>query len=145
MRAEAGDFGAVPIILVARPLPMRMQHCFVVDDSDVIRKYTRLIFESLGYRVSEASNPLTALERIEGDAPDLILVDWRVPNADMHEFIRRVRRLALDRRPFVIYMTTENDYADVHIAARCGADTNLLKPFNREIIEMKLHEIRVAA
>ncbi len=124
---------------------MNLQHCFIVDDSEVIRKYTRLIFESLGYRVSEADNPMTALGRIADDPPDMLHVDWRIPNSDMHEFIARVRKLALDRRPYIIYLTTENDYADVHIAARFGADTNLLKPFNRDIIEMKLHEIRVAA
>lgn len=124
---------------------MQMQHCFVVDDSDVIRKYARLIFESLGYRVSEARNAQAALERLVGDAPDLILVDWRIPNADMHAFIAQVRRLPLERRPYIIYVTTENDYADVHLALRFGADSYLLKPFNREIVEMKLREIRVAA
>lgn len=40
---------------------------------------------------------------------------------------------------------TENDVPDVTRAFKAGADDYLLKPFNREIIEMKLHEIQVAA
>lgn len=124
---------------------MQMQHCLVIDDSEVIRKYTRLIFESLGYRVSESGDPRVAIERLISDAPDLMLVDWRIPNSDMHEFIAEVRKLALERRPFIIYVTTDNDYADVHLALKIGADAHLLKPFNRDIVEMKLHEIRVAA
>lgn len=122
-----------------------MPHCFVLDDSDVIRRYTRLIFESLGYRVSEASCPQMALERLQSDAADMLLVDWRIPGADPHQFISMVRKAPLEKRPCIIYVTTESDYADIHIALRLGADTHMLKPFNRELIEMKLHEIKVAA
>lgn len=124
---------------------MKLQHCFVVDDSDVIRKYTRLIFESFGYRVSEANHPAAALERLQGDAADLVLADWRIPGADMLDFIARCRKLPLASRPYIIYVTTENDFADINLALRFGADTFLLKPFNRDIVEMKLHEIRVDA
>ena len=38
-----------------------MLHCFIVDVSDIIRKFTRLIFENLGFRVSEADGPVAAL------------------------------------------------------------------------------------
>jgi two-component system chemotaxis response regulator CheY len=124
---------------------MQLPHCFVIDDSDVIRKYARLIFESLDYRVSEAANPEVALERLKLDTPDLMLVDWRVPGADMHEFIAQVRKSPTNTRPFIIYVTTENDFADINLAMRFGADAFLLKPFNRHIVEMKLQEIRIAA
>jgi two-component system chemotaxis response regulator CheY len=42
-------------------------------------------------------------------------------------------------------MTSENDSVEINKAFSFGADDYLLKPFNREIIEMKLHDIRVAA
>ena len=42
-----------------------MQHCFIVDDSDIIRRFTRLIFENLDFRVSEAENPANAIERLK--------------------------------------------------------------------------------
>ncbi len=119
-----------------------MQHCFVVDDSDVIRKYTRLIFEAMNFRVSEADKPVTAYDRLKTESPDLILVDWRIPGSDMHEFIRRVRRLPLQKRPTIIYTPTENDALDIKGALNAGADAYLLKPYNREILEMKLQELR---
>ena len=40
-----------------------MLHCFVIDDSEVIRKYTRLIFESLNVLVSEADGAVAAMEQ----------------------------------------------------------------------------------
>jgi two-component system chemotaxis response regulator CheY len=122
-----------------------MLHCFVIDDSEIIRKYTRLIFESLDFRVSEANEPAAALERLQHESPDYILVDWRMPGANSIELIGQIRALPLDLRPFIIYVVTENDPQEINLALKHGADTYLTKPYNREIVEMKLLEMRVAA
>jgi two-component system chemotaxis response regulator CheY len=122
-----------------------MQHCFVVDDSEIIRKFTRLIFESLGFRVSEADGPVAAMERLSLESPDYILVDWRMPDANSIEFISKIRTLPLAQRPHIIYVVTEEEPREIKRAMANGADSFLLKPFNREIIEMKLAEIRVTA
>jgi two-component system chemotaxis response regulator CheY len=122
-----------------------MQHCFVVDDSEIIRKFTRLIFESLGFRVSEADGPIAAMERLRSESPDYILVDWRMPGANSIEFITKIRALPLAQRPHIIYVVTAEEPREIKRAMANGADSFLLKPFNREIIEMKLAEIRVTA
>lgn len=122
-----------------------MQHCFIVDDSEVIRKFTRLIFESLGFRVSEADDPVSALERLRSESPDYILVDWRMPDSNSIEFISKLRTLPLQRRPHIIYVATEHDPHEIKRALANGADDFLLKPFNRQIIEMKLAEVRMTA
>jgi two-component system chemotaxis response regulator CheY len=122
-----------------------MLHCFIVDDSEIIRKFTRLIFENLGFRVSEADSSVAALERLRTEAPDYILVDWRMPETNSIEFISKLRTLPLERRPYIIYVVTENEPHEIKRAIANGADSFLLKPFNREIIEMKLAEIRVTA
>lgn len=122
-----------------------MLHCFVIDDSDIIRKFSRLIFESLGFRVSEADGPVAAIERLRTESPDFILVDWRMPDCNSIDFISKLRTLPLERRPYIIYVVTEQEPHDVKRAMAHGADGFLMKPFNREIIEMKLAEIRAAA
>ncbi len=122
-----------------------MLHCFVIDDSDIVRKYTRLIFESLDFRVSEADSGIAAIERLRSDSPDFILLDWRMPEVNSHELIAQIRALPLTSRPHIIYVVTENDPIDIQRAFSHGADSFLMKPFNRSIVEMKLQEIRVAA
>jgi two-component system chemotaxis response regulator CheY len=122
-----------------------MLHCFIIDDSEIIRKYTRLIFESLNFRVSEADGPVAAVERLRYESPDYILVDWRMPGVNSIEFIGKLRTMPLEQRPYIIYVVTENDAHDIQRALAQGADTYLTKPFNREIIEMKLLEMRVTA
>jgi two-component system chemotaxis response regulator CheY len=121
-----------------------MLHCFVIDDSEIVRKYTRLIFEHLGFRVSEADGPVAAMERLRSEAPDYILVDWRIPGSNCIELVGRIRALPLDPRPYIIYLATENDPQEIQRALTNGADNFLLKPFNRQIVEMKLLEIRTA-
>lgn len=122
-----------------------MLHCFVIDDSEIIRKYTRLIFESFGFRVSEADSAVAAMERLRTEVPDYILVDWRLPDTNSIELIERIRALPHAARPYIVYSTTENDPLEIQRALSRGADTYLLKPYNRQIIEMKLQEIHAAA
>lgn len=122
-----------------------MRHCFIIDDSDIVRKYARLIFESLDFRVSDAGETAGAIERFRADSPNFVLVDWRIPGTNVLEFIAAVRTANLESRPYIIYLATDNDAGEIQRAMKAGADDFILKPFNREIIEMKLHEIRVAA
>ncbi|HMN36650.1 MAG TPA: response regulator [Hyphomicrobium sp.] len=122
-----------------------MKHILIVDDSPIIRKFGRLIFENLGFRVSEAESAVETLHRARTDPPGYILVDWIIPGVNSHELIQKLRRECVEVRPYIIYLVTENDVPDVTKAFKAGADDYLLKPFNRDIIEMKLHEIQVAA
>jgi two-component system, chemotaxis family, chemotaxis protein CheY len=122
-----------------------MRHCFVIDDSDIIRKYTRLIFESLGFRVSEADSGVAAMERLRSEAPEYILVDWRLPDVNSIELIDKIRALQPSVRPYIIYMVTENEPIEIQRAISHGADSYLLRPYNREIIEIKMQEISAAA
>lgn len=122
-----------------------MKHILIIDDSPIIRRFSRLIFESLGFRVSEAETEIEALDRSVTDIPDYILIDWIIPGLSSVELIGKLRRTLVERRPYIIYLVTENDVADISRAFKAGADDYLLKPFNKEIIEMKLHEISVAA
>lgn len=122
-----------------------MQHCLIVDDSEIIRRYTRLIFEDLGFRVIEAENSEQAFVRLKSESPDFVLVDWRIPGENPIDLVAWVRQLPLAKRPHIMYLTTENDGLEIERAFAAGADSFLLKPFNKPIIEMKLQEIRLAA
>lgn len=122
-----------------------MLHCFIINNSDIIRKFTRLIFENLGFRVSEADGPVAAFERLHTDRPNTSSSTGALPDTNSIEFIAKLRTLPLNQRPYIIYLVTENEPHEIKRALAAGADSFLLKPFNREIIEMKLAEIRVTA
>jgi two-component system chemotaxis response regulator CheY len=64
----------------------------IVDDSRPIRRIEGEILKELGFETAEACNGRLALEQLqEYPLPDVILVDWNMPEMDGLEFIRAVR------------------------------------------------------
>ena len=90
-----------------------MRQCMVVDDSAVIRKVSRALFESMDFDVSEAENGQQALDLCRGALPDLILLDWHMPVMGALDFLAAMRAIPSSKRPFVLYCTTEPDTGDI--------------------------------
>lgn len=121
-----------------------MKSCLVVDDSRVIRKVACRILSDLGFLTSEAEDGITALEACRASMPQMILLDWSMPNMTGIEFLRALRRERSGDKPIVVFCTTENDVAHITEALGAGANEYIMKPFDREIIEAKLAEVGLA-
>lgn len=118
-----------------------MKSCLVVDDSRVIRKVACRILADLGFATAEAEDGVTALEACRQTMPDMILLDWSMPNMTGIEFLRALRRDRGGDKPVVVFCTTENDVAHITEALGAGANEYIMKPFDRAIIEAKLAEV----
>ena len=118
-----------------------MKTCVVVDDSSVVRKVARLVLEGLDFQVAEAENGESALTLCRQAMPDGVLLDWAMPVMDGHEFLRQLRQLPGGDHPKVVFLTIENDVAQVARAFRAGANECLLKPFDRDQMTAKLKEV----
>ena len=118
-----------------------MTQILVVDDSNVIRKVARRIFEGLHLETSEADNGQVGLEICATAMPDAILVDWQMPVMDGFAFLEELRRMPGGRKPKVLFCTTENDAAHMARAVQCGATDTIMKPFDKDILRSKLEDI----
>jgi CheY-like chemotaxis protein len=67
------------------------QHILVVDDVPSIRLLVATILEDEGYQVTTAQNGQEALERIQEQAPDLVLLDLQMPVMNGWELQRRLQ------------------------------------------------------
>lgn len=114
-----------------------MKHCLVVDDSEVIRKVARRILESMHFEISEAETGQQAIEMCKASTPDAILLDWMMPVMSGVEFLGALRLANLEKRPYIIYATTENDQSELTRAFTAGADDYVLKPFDRASLVAK--------
>jgi two-component system, chemotaxis family, chemotaxis protein CheY len=121
-----------------------MKSCLIVDDSRVIRKVSRHILEGMGFTVDEAADGQEALGRCEEAMPDVILLDWNMPVMSGLEFIRLLRQRDRGDQPKVVFCTTENDIAHIRAAIDAGADEYVMKPFDRETLQIKLQLVGVA-
>jgi two-component system, chemotaxis family, chemotaxis protein CheY len=121
-----------------------MKTCLVVDDSKVIRKVSRHILESLDFNVEEAGDGVEALTHCAHSVPDFILLDWNMPVMSGIEFIKVLRQREIENQPKVVFCTTENDIAHIREAIQAGADEYVMKPFDRETLQIKLQLIGIA-
>ena len=115
-----------------------MKTCLVVDDSDIVRKVARRIFENLSFHTSEAEDGQQALDSCQNAMPDAILLDCHMPLMGSTDFLTSLRAMENGGKPVVIYCATENDSGDIARALTSGADDYVLKPFDRESIQAKL-------
>ncbi|MBN9070988.1 MAG: response regulator [Rhizobiales bacterium] len=108
-----------------------MKRCLFVDDSSVIRKVARRILADSGLLMIEAGAGRDAIEMCAEQMPEFIVVDNSLPDMPVEEFIRTVRSIASPIRPRIALCTAEMDIGAIMRAKRAGADSYMLKPFNR--------------
>ncbi len=110
----------------------------VVDDDESIRQIVKLCLVEEGYEVREAPNGEAALSLLQEFAPELILLDLRMPVMDGWEFARRYRSTNHPNAPivaFVAALNVEQECADVAPVAI------LSKPFDLDelLVAVRAH------
>jgi len=121
-----------------------MKTCLVVDDSRVIRKVACRILHDLAFETQEAENGAAALMACRRQMPDVVLLDWNLPQTTGLDFLRALRGETRGNHPVVVICTTENDASRISEALDAGADDYVMKPFDRAILEAKLAEVGLA-
>jgi DNA-binding NtrC family response regulator len=112
----------------------------IVDDEASIRKLCVKIGESLGFSCSEAESAESALQAMESNAPDLILVDLRMAQMSGLEFLEAAKKQS--PRTEVAIITAYGSIDNAVQAMKLGAYDYITKPFRLE--EMKLVLQRMA-
>lgn len=118
-----------------------MTLCLVIDDSRLIRTIHGRMLAQLGLRTREAEHGEQALTACREEMPDVVLVDWNMPVMDGVTFVRQLRALPDGGRPKVILCTIESDMAHITRALADGADEYIMKPFDKEIVASKFHQV----
>lgn len=111
----------------------------LVEDSRTMRTIQRGILAQMGYEdVEESGNGLDALSRLADVSPDLILVDWNMPEMDGLTFVKRVR--ASGNPVPIIMVTTESQKKHVIEAIGAGVNNYVVKPFTPDILNQRVRE-----
>ncbi|WP_029352796.1 response regulator [Bosea sp. 117] len=118
-----------------------MRTCLVADDSSVVRKVARHIFESHGFSVVEASDGRQALDLVLREMPAAILLDWSMPTMDGFDVLKALRAMPGGDQPKVMFCAVENDLATLARARHGGADETILKPFDHQVLTAKMHAV----
>ena len=111
----------------------------VVDDDRAVRDSLRRSLAFNGYQVELASDGQSALEAIQGERPDALVLDVMMPRVDGLEVCRRLRS-AGDDLP-VLVLTAREAVSDRVAGLDAGADDYLAKPFALEELLARLRAL----
>jgi DNA-binding response OmpR family regulator len=108
------------------------QNILVIDDEATIREVIRRYLEREGFNVREAGDGYAALETLDADPPDLLVLDLMLPGLDGMTVARRVRERS--QIP-IIMLTAKGEPHDRIHGLEQGADDYVVKPFSpRELV-----------
>jgi len=107
----------------------------VVDDETAIRDMISTALEIAGFRCLQAENATLGHALIIDESPDLVLLDWMMPNTSGIELLRRLKKDDLTNTVPVIMLTAKAAEDNMVQGLDAGADDYLTKPFSpRELI-----------
>src|SRR4051794_37406774 len=109
---------------------MKKMSVLVVDDDPKIRKLLSVNLEKRNYAVREAANGDQAMEAIESETPDLVILDLIMPGTSGNDVCYWIRDRGLDIPILVLSAHNEEDLKVRALDA--GADDYVTKPFKLE-------------
>jgi DNA-binding response OmpR family regulator len=114
----------------------------VVDDDPTMVKLINVNLKLNNYSVVEATSGEQALDVLESDVLDLVVLDIMMPGVDGWEVLKRIRGNTETQEMPVILVTAKTQDSDVIRGWELGADEYVIKPFNPlllvEVIKMVL-------
>ena len=115
----------------------------IADDEKNMRWVLGEALAAQGYEVSEAADGKSALEAVEEQPPDLMVLDHKMPSPDGMEVLRRVRSKGADFP--IIMLTAHGNVGTAVEAMKAGATEYLTKPFDLEELKLAIEKaIRVS-
>ncbi len=106
----------------------------IIDDEDKIRKFLRMPFEKRGYVVSTAATGKEGMELYRKEAPDIMILDMRLPDSNGMDILENI--MAADPDRIVIMITAFGEIRLAVKAMKLGAYDYVTKPFEFEEINL---------
>jgi two-component system alkaline phosphatase synthesis response regulator PhoP len=109
-----------------------MARILITDDSADIRQLLSALMVEEGHKVLVASDGLKAIEAIDTELPDLMILDIMMPNLDGYGVLREMNERNVTKDVKVLILTAKTAEADWVRGYKLGADQYLTKPFGSD-------------
>ena len=114
---------------------MAAESILLVEDEPEIREMLSFSLVRAGFDVVETESAETALERLQGPPPKLLIIDWRLPGMSGVDLVRRLRRDPVTAELPLIMLTARGEESDKLTGFDAGIDDYVVKPFSpKELI-----------
>jgi len=101
----------------------------IADDDPGVRELCRIILGNEGYTVVEAETAMSCVELAQQELPDLVLLDWMMPEVDGMDALRLLKADHRTRSIPVVMLTALDGLPQITLATYIGAEGYVTKPF----------------
>ena len=111
-------------------MPQTNPSVLIVEDEPAQREVLAYNFEAQGFRVSQSDNGEEALLLVAEETPDLIVLDWMLPNVSGIEICRRLKSRPETKGVPIIMLSARSEEVDLVRGLETGADDYIVKPYS---------------
>jgi two-component system phosphate regulon response regulator PhoB len=123
------------VAALPKHIPMAQIKVLIVEDEAPVRQMIAFNLGRAGFLIDEAPDCATARARIADNPPDLVLVDWMLPDATGLELTRSLKRDPAYKDLAIIMLTARAEEQSKVLGLEGGADDYVTKPFSaRELL-----------
>ncbi len=113
----------------------------LVEDEDALRRVMKDLLEREGYTVAEARDGVAALDEVDRQAPDVIILDLNLPGLDGYGVLQQLRSRPATRHIPVMVLTAKGDEDNEVRVFELGADDFITKPFRARALSARLEAV----
>lgn len=116
-----------------------MFHILVVEDNADMRELFCTVLSDSGYNTISAADGLEALEIMDREYIDLIVVDVMMPGMDGYELTKTLREAKMDLP--ILMVTAKDQFEDIQNGFRAGTDDYMIKPINVKELVLRVEAL----
>lgn len=104
----------------------------IIDDNQADRDQVKSLLSETGYEITECDNGIDGLEMLRKELPDLIILDYEMPELSGLEFLRKVQELGVIYKSPIIFNTSVYSREIRDESYKLGVTLFLNKPLHKE-------------
>lgn len=113
----------------------------LVEDDTQINHDLQYLISQWGYICDLATEGRMALSMLEATQYDLFIIDVNLPGADGYTIASTIRKISAASQPLILMLTARGTKDDQLKGLDCGADDYLIKPFDLDILRMRIRAL----
>lgn len=122
-----------------------MARILVAEDEKDIRELIAFTLRFAGFEVLLAANGVEAMEMVEAEQPDLVILDVRMPKMTGYDVCRRLKNNPQTATIPVVFLSAKGQESEIQQGLESGADEYILKPFAPDELTQQVRDILLRA
>ena len=120
---------------------MDKKRILIVDDEPDLVEFVKIRLEANDYQVLTAMDGMQALEVVEQDKPDLIILDILLPKMNGYEVCEKLKKDPEFSKVPILMLTAKAQEKDMVLAKKAGADAYISKPFEASLLLFHIKDL----